>query len=111
MDSQKVDSFVLANGKYFKECDLMMLKNDLLNADDAKWNIISVMNFKSPTTAIILSLLVGVLGIDRFYLGKVGTGILKLITGGGLGIWYVIDWFCIIGMTKKANYSKVKVLL
>jgi TM2 domain-containing membrane protein YozV len=41
--------------------------------------------------ALILSVIVGGLGVDRFYLGKIGTGILKLITGGGLGVWYIID--------------------
>lgn len=46
---------------------------------------------KSYVVTWLLSLFLGVLGIDRFYLGKVGTGILKLITGGGLGIWAVID--------------------
>ena len=102
---------MLANGKYFKESDLMILRHDLLNADEAKWNTISILSFKSPTIAMVLSLLLGGLGVDRFYLGKVGTGILKLITLGGLGIWCIIDWFCIIGMTKKSNYFKVKVLL
>lgn len=42
-------------------------------------------------TAFLLSLILGGLGVDRFYLGKVGTGILKLITFGGLGLWYLID--------------------
>jgi len=42
-------------------------------------------------TALLLSIFVGALGVDRFYMGLVGTGILKLITLGGLGIWWVID--------------------
>lgn len=46
---------------------------------------------KSFVTTWLLALLVGGLGVDRFYLGKVGTGILKLITLGGLGVWALID--------------------
>jgi hypothetical protein len=46
---------------------------------------------KNFTTAIILSILVGGFGVDRFYLGCTKTGILKLITFGGLGIWALID--------------------
>lgn len=46
---------------------------------------------KKKTTALILSILLGGLGIDRFYLGYTGLGILKLITMGGVGIWWLID--------------------
>jgi TM2 domain-containing membrane protein YozV len=46
---------------------------------------------RSFLTALLLSIFVGWLGVDRFYLGHIGLGILKLLTGGGCGIWYLID--------------------
>lgn len=46
---------------------------------------------KSKITALIISILLGELGIDRFYLGYIGLGILKLITMGGFGVWWLID--------------------
>ena len=40
---------------------------------------------------LLISIFLGGLGIDRFLMGKIGTGILKLITLGGLGVWWLID--------------------
>ena len=47
--------------------------------------------------AVVLSILLGWLGIDRMYTGRVGLGILKLITLGGVLVWWIVD-MCLMGM-------------
>jgi hypothetical protein len=51
---------------------------------------------KSRLAASLLCLFLGVLGVHRFYVGKIGTGVIQLLTGGGLGIWYLVDLVLII---------------
>ena len=46
---------------------------------------------RSRGVALALAVLLGVLGAHRFYVGKVGTGILMFLTGGGAGIWWIVD--------------------
>ena len=47
--------------------------------------------YKKQLTILIISFLAGYLGLDRFYRGEVGLGVIKLITCGGLGVWYLVD--------------------
>ncbi|HYO49206.1 MAG TPA: TM2 domain-containing protein [Chloroflexia bacterium] len=47
-------------------------------------------------TTLLLSLFVGALGVDRFYLGYTGLGVVKLLTCGGCGIWALIDLILIV---------------
>lgn len=69
------------------------------------------MQFKDPTIALIISLIGGSLGVDRFYIGNIGLGIAKLITCGGCGLWTLIDLFLIMGVTRDANLKKLKAVL
>ncbi len=54
---------------------------------------------KEFIVALLLSIFVGSLGVDRFYLGYVGLGIVKLLTAGGCGVWTIID-IILIAMNK-----------
>jgi len=58
-----------------------------------------VFSDKDWTTTLILSILIGGLGVDRFYLGYTGLGVAKLLTLGGCGIWSIID-IILIAMRK-----------
>lgn len=54
-------------------------------------DIPGVFSSKEWMTTLLLSIFIGQLGIDRFYLGQTGLGIAKLLTCGGMGIWWIID--------------------
>ncbi|MDP2207252.1 MAG: TM2 domain-containing protein [Bacteroidota bacterium] len=111
MDTQKVDMFIMSNGKSFESHQVALIRDRLLNLDDSKWPLLQTLQFKDPTTSLIISILGGSLGIDRFVIGDTGLGVGKLLTCGGLGIWTIIDWFIIMGATREKNMAKLQQIL
>lgn len=53
---------------------------------------------------LLMSIFFGTLGIDRFIMGHVWLGILKLITGGGFGVWWLVD---VILIATKYNFKNI----
>jgi TM2 domain-containing membrane protein YozV len=111
MDSNKVDMFIMSNAKFFESHQVNMIREKLLAADDTKWAMISTQQYKDPTTILIVSILAGNLGIDRFMIGDTGLGVGKLLTCGGLGIWAIVDWFLIQKATREKNMLKIQQFL
>jgi TM2 domain-containing membrane protein YozV len=111
MDASKVDMFILANGKYFESHHVMQIRERLIATDESRWVTIQTLQFKDPTTSLIVSLLAGGFGVDRFMIGDTGLGVGKLLTCGGFGIWAIIDWFMIMGATREKNLEKLRQVL
>ena len=97
-------------GKYFPEERFADVKTILENMSEDKQAALAMADFKDPTISLIISLLGGGLGIDRFYIGDTGLGVAKLLTCGGLGIWSIIDWFLIMGAVREKNFQKLLAL-
>ncbi|WP_159799972.1 TM2 domain-containing protein [Flavobacterium sp. MK4S-17] len=108
MDAQKVDMYLMANAKYFQGHHVNYIRERLLLLDDSKWGMIQSVDLKDPTTVLVVSLLAGGLGIDRFMIGDTGLGVGKLLTCGGLGIWAIVDWFLIMDATRQKNMEKLQ---
>lgn len=122
--SNFTDSFLSANTTNFPSEQLPSLRQRLELLNDSQANqVIAASNVKNPTTALILSIFLGSLGVDRFYIGHIGLGIGKLLVtillpiitlGFSLffsWIWVVIDWFLITKATKKANFEAINTAL
>jgi TM2 domain-containing membrane protein YozV len=59
---------------------------------------------KDQATTFLLSMFLGTFGIDRFFIGQTGLGLLKLFTCGGFGLWHAVDIILIgIGAMRDAN--------
>lgn len=103
-----IRSFILENKKNFRSNDLMTIRENLNKMSSKELMLLNDIEFKDPTISVVLSVLTGGLGVDRFYIGDIGLGVAKLLTAGGLGIWWLIDMFTISNKTKKNNAQDLR---
>lgn len=111
MNKEKIDMYVMTNQKYLPADKLVFIKQKLQDVDEDKFALVSTVEFKDPTTILLVSLFLGGLGVDRFMLGDTGMGILKLLTMGLCGILTIIDWFSVQKKTKEVNYNNLMMVL
>ena len=107
MNVQTVDNYIILNQKYFPGDKILFLKERLYAMDEQRF---STVELKDPVVILIISIFLGGLGIDRFMIGDIGLGVLKLLTFGVFGIFTIIDWFLISGRTKEKNFNQVMML-
>lgn len=105
MEANKIDLFMSTMNEKFPADKVMAIRSQLEKIDDNKFAILQSLNYKNPTTLLIISILIGSWGVDRFMLGDTGLGVAKLLTCGGGGIWTIIDWFTVTGRTKEKNFQ------
>ncbi len=111
MSNMNANILLSTYGKYFPEEQLMAVKDIFENLNEDDQAMLYMAQFKDPTIALIISLLGGGLGIDRFYVGDTALGVLKLITCGGFGLWGLIDLFLIMNATREKNFQKLLTLV
>lgn len=106
MEESKINMFVSANMNKFNQIQMSEIKSKLASMSDQKADAIMSLELRDSTTMLVISILLGYLGIDSFMLGKIGIGVLKLLTGGCCGILWIIDIINIKKNTQDYNYQK-----
>ena len=98
---------MMANAKFFPPMMVGQIKEKLATLDEDKETMLMSTDWKNPTVGLLFAFFLGSLGVDRFWLGETGLGVVKIITCGGAGIWTLIDWFTAMNRAKKYNYNKL----
>ena len=94
MESDKVNHILMMLSSKIPAGSIPSVRTRLENTEVSDSEVMALQTqMKDPLLSILLSIFIGSLGIDRFYIGDVGLGIGKLLTAGGCGIWWLIDIF------------------
>lgn len=102
ISNAQAEQYFSNNKKYFTQSDINRLKVTV-HQYNVTLDELNTVKFKSPSIAMVLSIVLGLFGADRFYSGDYVIAVIKLLTTGGWGIWWIIDWFLIGKKIKEKN--------
>jgi hypothetical protein len=102
------EMYLAVNSGKFPSSRIMEINDRLNNLSENEVMYLQSVNLNNPTTFLLLYLFCPFFClIDRFFTGQTATGVVKLLTLGGLGVWTIVDIFLIMGRVKQHNYNKV----
>jgi len=110
MEKKQADQLIMLNMSKLAPEYVEPIREQLM-ATEYNHAVMVFSTLKDPTISLIISVLLGIYGIDRFYIGDVGLGVGKLLTGGGCGVWWIIDIFLIMGATRQKNTERIMQML
>ena len=101
----------MSNQKYFPAEKIPYIREKLMALDDSQFVVATSIELKDPTVMLIISIFLGGWGVDRFMMGDIGMGVLKLLTGGVCGILWLIDVITIMNKVKEQNFNNFMMVL
>lgn len=104
MDAAKVNNFMESHDGYFPNERVMQVREQLLSLSDDKWEAVHKVRLCRPSTAVLLAVFLGFLGVDQFYLGRPWIGVLKALSCSGALIWLVISLLRNSNDARNRNY-------
>ena len=110
MEQAMVYSFLNDNFKKFPKDKLQIIEQKLYMLPDEKYEVLRSVKLLKPGHVTLFSVFLGMFGVDRFILGDVGLGVLKLITHGFCGIFYIVDWFLVSKAAKEKNFREIMLI-
>jgi len=109
--NNKIDMWLMSHSGYFKPEHMPVIQEELSRLPEDKLGLLLSLQLKNPTTIMLFSIFIGELGVDRFMLGDIGLGVIKLLTFGGCLIWWIIDIFLVPNKAKEKNFQELMLIL
>ena len=78
-DSNAINTYLKINEDMFRQSDMNNLRERLVNCTASQWNSVRFLNLKDPRSLLLISVFLGIYGVDRFMLERKGSGVLKLL--------------------------------